>query len=336
MFSQNWFELAQRFHRSVGAGMLIGVDQLLASAGAHRNRNDLLGQNAILLRRHRPLVRRHREFVLLVSRDAVLPPKIFRRLQHPAGHRVMTTTGGGPSAREPVVHPHTTAGTAPAHVGGVEGDVAHALRAARDDDIAVACAHLQTRLDHRLQARPTAPVDLHTGNRHGQTGVQCDDPTDRRRLAARVAMTEDDILHQFAWDAGPFEQPGQSRNAEVDGGLRLEHPAVAADRRPNRFADHGFTRAHRCLPPVTSRTAPAIYDDRSLARNSATLATSSGSPARPIGISASFSSQIRCGMASVIADLISPGWIALTRTPRWASSLAAALVMPTIPALAAE
>ena len=66
------------------------------------------------------------------------------------------------------------------------------------------------------------------------------------------------------------------------------------------------------------------------------LATSLGSPARPIGTSATFESQIRCGMASVIADLISPGWIALTRTPRWASSLAAALVMPTMPALAAE
>ena len=38
----------------------------------------------------------------------------------------------------------------------------------------------------------------------------------------------------------------------------------------------------------------------------------------------------------VIAERIRPGAIAFTRTPRYASSLAAALVIPTIPALAAE
>ena len=61
-----------------------------------------------------------------------------------------------------------------------------------------------------------------------------------------------------------------------------------------------------CLPPVTSNTVPVMYDDRSDARKSATLATSAGSPARAIGISASLESQILCGMASVIADRIRP------------------------------
>ncbi|CNJ66436.1 Uncharacterised protein [Mycobacterium tuberculosis] len=59
-----------------------------------------------------------------------------------------------------------------------------------------------------------------------------------------------------------------------------------------------------------------MYDDRSEAKNSATLATSLGSPARPIGTSATFESQIRCGIASVIAERIRPGAIALTRMPR--------------------
>src|SRR5271166_5085574 len=149
-------------------------------------------------------------------------------------------------------------------------------------------------------------------------------------------MPEDDILHRFGWDARPFEQPGEGGNAEVDGGLRLEHSPVAADRCPDRLADHGFAPAHRCLPPVTSRTVPVMYEERSEAKNNATLATSLGSPARPIGTSATFSSQIRCGIASVIAERIRPGAMAFTRTPRCASSLAAALVMPTIPALAAE
>src|SRR4029079_12067657 len=115
--------------------------------------------------------------------------------------------------------------------------------------------------------------------------------------------------------------------------------AVAADRRPHRLTDDGFlpsAPSHRCRPPVISMTVPVMYDDRSEAKNKATLATSLGSPARPIGTSATFESQIRCGMASVMADRISAGAIAFTRTPRYASSLAAALVIPTIPALAAE
>src|ERR1700751_785084 len=105
-------------------------------------------------------------------------------------------------------------------------------------------------------------------------------------------MPEDDILHRFGRDAGPLEQPGEGGNAEVDGGLRLEHSAVTTDRRANRFADHGFASAHRCLPPVTSRTVPVMYDDRSDGRNNATPATSSGSPARPIRNSPTFSSPL--------------------------------------------
>lgn len=89
-------------------------------------------------------------------------------------------------------------------------------------------------------------------------------------------------------------------------------------------------------PPVTSNTVPVMYEDRSEAKNTATLATSLGSPARPIGTSASFWSQMRCGIAYVIAERINPGAIAFTRMPRCASSLAAALVIPTMPALAAE
>ena len=55
-----------------------------------------------------------------------------------------------------------------------------------------------------------------------------------------------------------------------------------------------------------------------------------------MGMSASLLSHAFCGIASVIAVRISPGCTALTRTPACATSLAAALVSPTMPALAAE
>src|SRR5206468_1410810 len=110
---------------------------------------------------------------------------------------------------------------------------------------------------------------------------------DGGRLAGRIAVAEDDVFDCGRVDSGALEQPLERGDPEVDGGQRLEHAAVAADRRANRFADHCV--AHQmCLPPVTSRTVPVMYDDRSLARNNATLATSLGSPARPIGTSASF------------------------------------------------
>src|SRR5271155_5950116 len=118
--------------------MLVGVDQFLATAAAHGDRNDFLGQDAVLLRSHGTLVRCHRELVLLAARDAVLAAQVFRGLHHPARHRIVPTTGGATPARQPIVYPHAAAGTAPSHIGGVERHVAHAFGSAGDDEIIVA------------------------------------------------------------------------------------------------------------------------------------------------------------------------------------------------------
>src|SRR5262245_55175822 len=64
---------------------------------------------------------------------------------------------------------------------------------------------------------------------------------------------------------------------------------------------------HMNRPPVTSSVVPVIYEDRSEARKSATFATSSGSPARDIGISDIFCSQTCSGMAVVMGERINPG-----------------------------
>src|SRR5438445_13026354 len=117
--------------------MLIGVDHLLALAGTHRDRNDLLGEDPVLLRGNRALVRRDRDLVRLVAGDAVLPAQVLRGLQHAARHRIVTTTGGGTAAREAVVHLDTATGATPAHVGRVERDVAHALGATGDHNVVV-------------------------------------------------------------------------------------------------------------------------------------------------------------------------------------------------------
>ena len=78
----------------------------LALPGAHRDRDDLLGEDAVLLRGHRPLMRCHRQLVLFGARDAVLAAQVLGGLQHPAGHRIVPPTRGGPAAGERVVHLH--------------------------------------------------------------------------------------------------------------------------------------------------------------------------------------------------------------------------------------
>ena len=220
--------------------MFVGVDQLLALAGADGDGNDLLGEDAVLLRGDRPLMRRHRQLVLLLPGDRVLPAQVLCGLQHAAGHRVVAPARGGASAGQCVVHLDAGSGSAPTHIRRIEGDVAHALGTARDDEIVVAVGNLQARLDHGLQTRAAPPVDLHAWHGHRQAGVQRDDAADRGCLAARIAVAENDVLHCGGLDPGAVEQPLECRDAEVHRGQRLEHAAVAADRRAYRFTDDGL------------------------------------------------------------------------------------------------
>ena len=240
--------------------MLVGVDQLFAVAGRHDYWDYFRGQDAVLLRGHRALVRRHRELVLLLTRNAVLAAQVFGGLQHPARHRVVPAAGRRAAPSQPVVHLDTAAGATPAHIGGIEGDVAHAFATAGDDQVVVAAGHLQARLDHRLQARPAAAVDLHARNRHRQAGIQRHDASDRGGLAAGVAVPQDDVLHRVGRQPGSVEQPLEGRDAEVNGTEGLEHSAVAADRRPHGFTDDGL--AHYCPSRSSGRAdakAPQLW-----------------------------------------------------------------------------
>ena len=130
---------------------------------------------------NRPVVRGNGEFVLLLPGDAVLAAQVLGGLQHAAGHRVELAAGGGAPARQAVVHLHAVTARAPAHVGGVEGDVAHALRTAGDHEIVGTRGDLEAGLDDGLQSRTAAPVDLHA--RHASPAA----PRRGRRLARSPA-----------------------------------------------------------------------------------------------------------------------------------------------------
>ncbi len=135
------FSCRELLHRGVGAGMLVGVDEPPDHACRvvrNQDGDDLLGEQAVLLGRDRPLVRAHRELVLFLARDPVLPAQVLGRLEHAARHRVVPAARGGAPAGQRVVHRDAASGAAPTHVRRVEHDVAHPLGAAGDDEFVVA------------------------------------------------------------------------------------------------------------------------------------------------------------------------------------------------------
>ena len=83
-------------------------------------------------------------------------------------------------------------------------------------------------------------------------------------------------------------------------------------------------------------TCPLTYADMSLARNSATFATSSGVPARRNGIVFAHSARISSEIADVISVTINPGAIQLALMPRGPISFAIDFARPISPALDAE
>jgi hypothetical protein len=61
------------------------------------------------------------------------------------------------------------------------------------------------------------------------------------------------------------------------------------------------------LPPSTNSSMPVTKLESSEARNSAALATSSGSPMRPIGMVDAIFSMVPCDCAAVSGVAIGPG-----------------------------
>ena len=102
----------------------------------------------------------------------------------------------------------------------------------------------------------------------------------------------------------------------VSSGRRGHCQSVVADR---IFRLSSFAAAPVTNPPSMTNSEPVMKLDSSDARNSASFATSSASPARPIGVS-SIKAFTRVCRPCKNGVSIAPGKITLTRTPRSASS----------------
>ena len=76
------------------------------------------------------------------------------------------------------------------------------------------------------------------GHLDRQPGVERRDPADRRRLAVRVALAEDDVVDRARLDAGPGQQRADDGGGQLGRGHVAEDAAVAAHRGAQRLADH--------------------------------------------------------------------------------------------------
>src|SRR5258708_4249970 len=111
--------------------MLVGLDDDRLLPALHLDRNDLIGEAALPLRRHGPEVGAQGKGVLLLASDSVLAAYVLGRLQHAAGDRVAFPARRYPCPCQPVGQLDLRTWAVPAQARRVVLDLAHALGAAR-------------------------------------------------------------------------------------------------------------------------------------------------------------------------------------------------------------
>ncbi|OLT14176.1 hypothetical protein BJF79_03200 [Actinomadura sp. CNU-125] len=133
---------------------------------------------------------------------------------------------------------------APARLRRVEGGVAHALGAARDDHVADAGLDLHGGVQDRLESGSAAAVELGAADLDGQPGVQRGDAADRGGVGVGVALSEDDFVDRVAGQAGALDERPDDGGGQLDRRDGLQYPAEPADRGPQRLADDRFAHVH--------------------------------------------------------------------------------------------
>ena len=109
-------------------------------------------------------------------------------------------------------------------------DVRHRLGTAGHDHAGGARGNLSRGVEHGLQARTAAAVDLQPRYAGAQAGVECGDPPDGRCFAAGVAVAEDDVVDVALTETGPVNERPQGEGRQLGGRQRREGAAHPADR----------------------------------------------------------------------------------------------------------
>ncbi len=264
-------ERRQALTGRIAARVLVAVDQAFAGAPVlDLHRHDLLGEAAVLVGLDRELVRAQRELVLRFPGDPVLAAQVLGGLEHAARHGVVDAAGGHAGAHEPILEHRAARSRAPAQRDRVELRLAHALGAAGEHQVGSACLHLHTRLDHRLQPRAAAAVDLKAGHIHRQAGVERRDSSERGRLGVGVALPEQHVVDRLGRQRGSLEHGADHRRGQPRRWHVAEDPPEAPHRRPQRLADQRVsheapTVTARCLGPARAGSLAGMPSWRNIA-----------------------------------------------------------------------
>ena len=228
--------------------MFVGVDETrFAAPDGHRHGRDLLGQAAGRDGLGRALLRPQRERVLVRAGHVALLGDVLRRL----AHRVDAVAAFHLRVHEPPAQGGVVHRDRPVvrrlRLRHDEWGAAHALHAARDDEIRLAGPDGPRRDRDGVRSRPAEPVDGAARHRLGQAGEQQRHPRDVAVvLAGLVRATEDDVV-----DGGPVDrrQPGRQLAEHVRGEVVGSHcgqrAAVPADRGADPCDEVGLGRCRR-------------------------------------------------------------------------------------------
>ncbi len=255
------------FGGDVSAWVLVTVDDGvgLPAPARHRDRDDLVGEPAGVVRGDRALMRPHRELVLLIPADAVLPAQVLGGLDHAARNGMVCAACGFASPVEPVLQRDGALAHTGAQAQCVVLDIGHRLGAACDHDAGRTGGHLTRGVQHRLQTGAAAPVDLQSGHTGAQTGVECGDAADGRGLATGIPMAEDDVVDVAFAQSNAVGERAQRHGGEVGRGERCQGPAHPPDRGADGAADHDrrshafdVRYPHRYFEILRSRTLISV------------------------------------------------------------------------------
>ncbi|MNZ83222.1 hypothetical protein D3C78_1019440 [compost metagenome] len=131
----------------------------------------------------------------LLAADAVSACEVLCRFDH-AGDvaEAFFRLRAQPTALQAIVQRDAAGARAPAHVGGVVLDVAHALHTAGDHHVGGSSLHHHRCAEHRLQAAAATAIQLHAGNLHGKAGLQAYPASYAGRFTAGIGLGEDDVV----------------------------------------------------------------------------------------------------------------------------------------------
>ena len=221
---------AERLHAGIGAeAFVLGEHHRIAAPLRDFDRHQLIVEAARVPRGGGVPVGSHCEFIRSLARDAIVLGKVFGRLDHAGDDpEAFDRLAHQTPARQPVPQHHIAHARPVAGLGRIVLDIRHALDPARKHAVGDAGLDHHRRSRDRLQARAASPVELEAGNLDRHSRGQPAPASDRRRLAAAIALSEDDILDPLGIDAAALHQRLDDDRAQLtrlDGGERAEKRA---------------------------------------------------------------------------------------------------------------